>query len=163
MARSLEGKKFFKWLNNGVCALVRSDVYAQWHRVNNIKLKLLYGGEHHGRTNDEVIEAVNRGLAHIPVTPYFTFVPERRLEDSPWHTGDKQLLGFLLTYIHKEGGYFEEGRNVYVPFSNGAELGLSGLAGQEDQLKYVTTDQQFADTFGISAEEIQRRGHTGLL
>jgi hypothetical protein len=78
---------------------------------------------------------------------------------SPWFTGtddpngDSDLTS-LLNYITRNGGRFCSS-SFHVPFSNGAEVGLHGREAQLNELRYVTTDSQFKETFGISLGELR--------
>lgn len=150
MARSLEGKWFHTCYNNGVEAVVSHEVFENIRRKRLILTKL---------------KVKNDLLPHISEVPIFTFVNIGRLEESPWFTGtcstrdDPNVsdVRLLLNYITRNGGHFG-GAMFYVPFSNGAEMGLHGSQSQRDELRYVTTDAQFMEAFGVSLNELRNSG-----
>ena len=146
MARSLEGKWFHICYNNGVYAVVSHEIYENIRRKRQILVRL---------------EMERDLIPHIPETPIFTFAGKDRVAKSPWFTGNdgdsddrKNDWHRLMNYIHREGGHYIDA-TFYVPFSNGCETGLHGPATQCDELRYVTTDAQFKETFGISLAELR--------
>lgn len=145
MAGSLTGVTFFQNSNNGVTALIREDLQQNNEKVTRI---------HHtlepsklGQVRDAIYDA----LSHIPQKPVFTFVSRERLFRHPWFTGDETLLVMIEEYIRKEGGTVTNNSSVWVPFSNGSEMGLHGLDAQRDELAYVTSEADFVAMFGTTS------------
>lgn len=66
------------------------------------------------------------------------------------------MLAALHRHIRTNGGRIESPHSIFVPFSNGTEMGYAGLEAQCRELKYVTTDEDFATEFGITPEELMR-------
>lgn len=150
MARSLEGKWFHNYYNNGVEAVVSGGIYQNMRKKRAITLALENMGKGNGDQGDM--------LPHIPETPVFTFASKDRVDKSPWFTGTTSSDSCrLLNYITRNGGWFSNA-SFYVPFSNGAEIGFHGPEAQREELRYVTTDVQFEETFGISLQELRDSG-----
>ena len=161
MARSLEGRWFHLCYNSGVHALVSNEVYENQMRRNAIILAPMM---------DRLREQIDKRdiLPHIPDRPIFTFARQERVQKSPWFTGmDTDTPGYpsdlkrLLNYITRNGGQFANA-GFYVPFSNGTEMGRHGTDSQFNELRYVTTNSQFEETFGISLNELRDSGHKYL-
>lgn len=158
MARSLEGKWFHNCYNNGVEAVVSHEIWENIEKRYAIVRAL-------GLLEDvrEKIVWKEDILPHLPEMPIFTFASTDRVTKSPWLTGTRSSedrendLHRLLNYITKNGGWFS---NIpfYVPFSNGAEMGLHGPKAQLSELRYVTTNSQFEETFGVSLDELRASG-----
>ena len=158
MTRSLEGKWFHNFYNNGVEAIVTHEVWENMRKKRAVMLMLENMSKRNGDQEDM--------LPHIPDTPVFTFASKERVDKSPWFTGtmsntssfpENRDLTRLLNYITRNGGQFGSG-SFHVPFSNGAEIGFHGPDAQVDELRYVTTSQQFEETFGISMNELRNSG-----
>jgi hypothetical protein len=160
MAGSLLGKFFYICYNNGVASVISEEVYATRTQAmiirgalretaqGQIKATNYALREDADRARDAWSDSVNKGLAHISETPIFTFTVGDRVARSAWFTGSSELLALLREWVKSEGGAFREA-SFYVPFSNGCELGMHGLERVEDELKYVTTHEQFEKTFGV--------------
>jgi hypothetical protein len=153
-------KKFFTCSNNGVIAIVNEDVYNDIHRQRMIR--------QYFTTRDEKVEYSERwraGVAdnatnHLNV-PTFTFVRPERFQESPWFTASYDVLNLLIDHIESIGGMIEDA-GFYVPFSNGCEVGIHGKDSMKSDLTYVTTSQQFCETFGISLAELVNPNTTHL-
>lgn len=145
-ARRLEGRVFCTAYNNGVYAIVTADVMANLSRVGKIVARL--------RAMDVEDEHVDiwKMFAHIPRTPIFTFTREERAKESPWFTGDEMVYHALVDYLIPGTGGEVRSSGFFVPFSNGMEVGIHGSKAQQDELRHVTTEQQFREAFGVSFE-----------
>jgi hypothetical protein len=156
MARSLEGRKFFHNHNNGVTSLLSEEVLRsmelRWEVEGKVRKDL--GLNLEIKAAQEFIDAMNRGLQHIPVTPVFTFVSVERKPNSPWATGTTLIEAAIIAWIWEEGGQVQSGYG-YVPFSNGSESGHHGPNALGRELQYVTTEKQFVETFGIGPRELE--------
>ena len=114
----------------------------------------------HFLTSEEKVEYKDRWRASVAdkatnhlCLPTFTFVRDDRFIESPWFTGNDNVLELLMKHIKETGGRIESS-GFYVPFSNGCEVGMHGKDAMKADLAYVTTQQQFRDTFGISMAEL---------
>lgn len=150
MTRSLEGKVFYENRNNGVFAIVSQEVQLDRARFDSIRTRLTRNGVADGPKFDAaLIEAVP--LQRMPI---FTFAGGvARYEVSPWFTGNEPIFWALREHILGAGGQLYE-HSIFVPFSNGTEMGHAGLEAQCRELKYVTTDEQFIQTFGIALKDL---------
>ena len=140
-------KKFYACSNNGVLALMGEDAYNNTGKCNRIRMTL--NDPNHRAPGRDIDEPLDKGLAHIPITPVFTFTHNERFAKSPWFTGGGLLLEVLYECV-LAGGKIEEGW-FYVPFSNGAEIGMHGDRAMVRELSYVTTAEQFRETFGSAS------------
>jgi len=141
-------KKYYSCYNNGVMAIVSEETYNDiqkyWEIVQRLACRNL-------------AETASPALKHLCV-PIFTFAHIERVKESPWFTGEcDNFLFKLLKHIRDNGGKLIEGESFYVPFSNGCEVGLHGEAVMRNELAYVTTEQQFLETFGVSISEIDQQ------
>jgi len=147
MERRFEGQVFCTCKNNGVQVLVPELVVHNFRRHNMIFNAL----ENVLKTRDDrslINEVLNQAL---PAFPIFTFVNSERLEKEPWITGSHKLYGALCLYIEQHGGRLKN-QGVYVPFSNGYQFTRIDIFA--DELIYVTMDEDFIETFGISQEDL---------
>ena len=144
MARSLEGKSFFRNYNNGVYSLASEEVFRGREKAERILNHLCLAEE------VEVLELP------LPASPIFTFAHYDRVLESPWFTGHAECLRKLIEHICEAGGSVLDS-GLHVPFSNGVEKGRFDRAAQLAELRYVTSERQFAETFGITINEIHRR------
>ncbi len=154
MARRLEGQVFYTGYNNGVQALAHESVVRNMELVNKIASwhdNPKNGFQDYDRRRVHV-KAALEALGHIPTKPIFTFAGKERAEAQPWFTGDTYDLDLLLKYLQSEGARI--GTGLYVPFSNGAEMGIHGIEAMQSELGYVTTRSQFKEVFGISMDEL---------
>jgi hypothetical protein len=142
MARSLAGKIFYSYVNNGVDTIVSEDVLQALNRFRQIGDDITKELRHDLRP--EVRTKIAEAMVHLCV-PIFTFVRKSRLEKDPVYTGDRRLLDALTEYIGAQGGRVEQ-ESYYVPFSSGPE---------DHDYRYVTSDKQFFDTFGVSIEKLK--------
>jgi len=149
MARSLEGKAFFVGYNNGVTAIVTEDVLENRDK----RLAILNALRKDNNPLPHIDRIAEKGLGHIPDSPIFTFARDERADNEPWFTGNNTFLQRVFNHIAKEGGQCIK-RSFWIPFSNGAEVGLHGDEAQIEELRYVTTYQNFIDTFAIEEDEI---------
>jgi hypothetical protein len=147
MARSLERKLFHTCTNNGVTAVISHATKIALHQKCLIQDALVREIVVETEKAHQIGNVVMVGLAHIG-TPIFTFSSSERVLRSPWFTGTLNLLEELKSHVSAQGGRFEAA-SFFVPFSNGAEQGLHGLESQGAELRYVTTAQDFYDTFAI--------------
>ncbi len=153
MARRLEGKKFFHRFHNGVDAIITEDVLRNCEKVSQTISAI--SEEIPRRTKESVsAESIAVGLSHIQQTPIFTFASISRAATQPWFTGNRDLFEALSEWIEAEGEDFQV-TGFYVPFSNASELGDQGVIKMRNELKYVTTESQFHDTFGASQREVE--------
>jgi hypothetical protein len=148
--RRLEGQVFHTGFNNGVSALAHEAVVANFRKQNAIMnaLKNLQTKE-----DRELIYSALDG--HLPAYPIFTFVRPERFKDSPWFTGDDKLFIALTEYLKNHGARVIH-QGLFVPFSNGYEVGAHGVDAQAGELCYVTSDEEFEKTFGVSIKELQK-------
>lgn len=140
--RSLEGKKFFVDYNNGVSAIISEDVFGNIRRQGDILNAAIRGIT--GNEEMKIRQQVEEETFHL-VTPTFTFVRYNRFREDPHFSGSSRLFERLCKHIRSHGGVINDRRGFHVPFSNGF---------LHDDYRYVTTVQQFRDTFGISPQEL---------
>jgi len=146
MARSLEGQEFLYSYNGGVNALVDRQTWLGLNKADQI-LKAIWQHDPGSKVAINYLPTVT--------TPIFTFANHKRVQTSPWFTGHTEHLEKLYDHIRRHGGKLcSEYGNFYVPFSNGSETGLHGKEEQIRELQYVTSRQQFFQTFGITLEEL---------
>lgn len=155
MARRLEGRRFYANYNNGVRAIASAEVVMTGRKRRMIELWISDKSSDDYSRRQTLLEATKTGLAHLRLTPIFTFADSERVKEQPWFTGDNDLHLLLTGYIAEEGGVISLG--LYVPFSNGAEMGAHGPEAMSEELKFVTTDGQFEETFGITLKELRER------
>ncbi len=146
MERRFEGRVFYKCSNNGVTALAEKSVI----KVAEKRLEIM------NALGDRLLSVDNLPQWFRP-GPIFTFASTERVKNSPWLTGSSDLLECLLEEIRFEDGEIIEGISFFVPFSNGSEIGLHGAEAQKEALSYVTTEEEFESTFGISKDELISR------
>jgi len=125
----MASKKFYRCGNNGVVGLVTAEVYEEIEE----RAELLR-------------ECKRRGLPFPelpPVMPVFTF--SRPIHGShSFHTGSLELMSELV-----EGAEVERG-SLYVPFSNGIELGyVHDLEHAAWEWGFRTTLSEAMETFGL--------------
>lgn len=152
MAQRMDGRVFFEAGNNGVFALVSAEVQHNRDRFEQIRKQLCQ----HGRvrvTGREFDEALLRVLP-LRTTPIFTFTLHERYKESSWFTGDLQMQAELINHIRRSGGSIDRSRPIFVPFSNGVEMGHAGLDAQCRELRFVTTDEDFVKEFGIYPQDL---------
>lgn len=154
----LQGRTFFINNNNGVTAIVDQLVNANGEKRRALYRSLVESRVPGSPDREEGAEAFDIGLEHLWGTPVFTFADVERVARSPWFTGSSVLLDSVCRYIEKEDGLLIRGRSIFVPFSNGAETGLRGPRprAQAYELRYVTTEHQFLDTFGATIAEVSK-------
>ena len=158
MARRLEGQRFIADYNNGVRAIAHELVWTHYQRCTEI-VRRLTGDEivrrlaNEGLTESMLVNTLEDAL-HSTDGPVFTFASPERVAESPWFTGDFTLLEKLCKYIESEGGIIK-GTGLYVPFSNGLEVGFHGAEAQAEELAWVTNGWQFFQTFGITVEALE--------
>ncbi len=143
-------KTFYTDYNNGVQVLISEEVMMDIRKKNAISLfyreaEREKSGKGFAQIADDAVPLVG--------TPTFTFTRRERVQDQPWFTGDNDFLEVLVAHIRENGGHIVKG-GIYVPFSNGSELGMQGTEAMARELVYVTSEQQFRDTFGISIAEL---------
>ena len=153
-------KKFFANYNNGVTAIVSEEVYNDIHRQRMIRQQFVAREESVEYKDRWRADLASKATEHLTV-PIFTFASDDRFEESPWFTGNRQVYKTLVEYIRKNGGVVEEG-GFFVPFSNGCEIGMHSKDAMKSELAYVTTSQQFRETFGISQAELVNPTDTNL-
>ena len=143
-------KKYFSCYNNGVTAIVSEEAYNDFG-----KLARIY---HYFCSQDtdpkcELRKTAYEAVMHLANHPTFTFARSERVSESPWFTGDNELAGALMIHIRTSGGSVDQ-RGFQVPFSNAVELGIHGQDSMKKELAYVTTEEQFRETFGITRAEL---------
>ena len=157
MARILEGKVFYEDYNNGVYAMVSDTVYWGRAQFDRIRQKLADKGRCSFLGDGRLFDVALAETVPLPRMPIFTFVVSTpRYSESPWFTGDELILSDLRAHIRDVGGQILR-RSIFVPFSNGKEMGLHGVEAQLAELKYVTTEEQFVEAFGISMGEVVKK------
>jgi len=125
-----------------------------YNTLNDVKL------DKKGERELRLREVAIASLIHF-VTPIFTFtVNDNRFDSQPWFTGGLSMLMELEKHIEDEGGKIETNENLYVPFSNGDEMGHNGDDYMRSELQFVTTREQFCETFGIDVSEIRRQAYS---
>lgn len=144
---------FYTCYNNGVRALVSEGVLADINKAWAIQ-QVLNDADHKVQGRD-YSTPLSEGLCHIG-TPTFTFVYTDRFVKSPWFTGDNEFLDALCKQIVEDGGRIESS-SFHVPFSNGCEIGVHGDRAMASELAYVTTEQQFFETFGVTRDLIRTK------
>lgn len=141
MARSLKGQRFFFCTNNGVTGVLDEKILRNIERRANIERTLG--------------EAVGSALDHLPQTPVFTFADSSGENLGYFVTSHMRWVATALKrYIVAMGGTYEGG-SFYVPFSNQWERRRVDRKTQALELRYVTSEQQFEETFGVSLNEIE--------
>jgi len=148
---------FYTCQNNGVVAIVNEEVYNDLKKANEIWMHF-DERDRNGDLPDEERwrgEVAIRATAHLAV-PIFTFVHGNRHKTSPWFTGGEELWSALYNYLENSGATVR-GSSFFVPFSNGAELGIHGKDAMMSELKHVTTSTHFLEVFGISQTELLDR------
>lgn len=143
-------KVFVTERNNGVIALATLETaldHMRSCRLAALTKKRFLASPYHGNS-----ECVDR-LAHSG--PIFTFAHSDRVSDGPWFTGTYELHYHLTTWLAEQGVTFMNG--LYVPFSNGLEVGLHGEDAMRAELRYVTTHRDFIDVFGITPSELMAK------
>ncbi|MFA6270038.1 MAG: hypothetical protein WC657_02400 [Candidatus Paceibacterota bacterium] len=138
--------------NNGVTAVVSQEVFSDIRKLGEIRQ--LFSDRERDKSYDDrfLAESADRGLSAIG-KPVFTFTRNERAAESPWFTGDGELFKALAAHINENGDCIETG-GFFVPFSNGCEIGIHGKESMASELAFVTTEQQFRETFGISRMEL---------
>ncbi len=155
MARSLEGKTFFVNYNNGVTSITPERVVRNQGLVATTHDRIASGmNQMDAEVRAQYMDALKDALAHIPTTPVFTFVDDERKSKSPWFTGTTHTENALVEWVKENGGHIE-GNAGYVPFSNAAELGVHGPDAMRNELRYVTTEAQFEEIFGIGPRDVE--------
>ena len=148
-------KRFFLAYNNGVAALAPEHVILDAQKAWDVR-RAIEGMGSRGDSADRLakVDAARLGVAHVPNVPIFTFVDNERFKGQPWFTGTTEELAVLRTHILSTGAeIISEGRG-YVPFSNGMEMGYHGVREMEDELRFVTTELQFVEEFGVTMREL---------
>jgi len=150
-------RTFVTCSNNGVVAIMPwqswKDYVADYRQMNEIVEEL--GRRANIEERHSVKEEARTAIAHMNAEPIFTFCNDDRFKTSPWYTGSLSLLAKLKKYLGENGGVTFNDSGIFVPFSNGAEVGIHGEDAQRSELRNVTTAGQFRDAFGISIEELE--------
>lgn len=155
MARrlELEGRVFLICQSNGVMAITPLDYSRETAELVK-RLCNYYSSQKW--TSAEAEKTESAALETVLCKPVFTFARTERVKDSPWFTGDFPLLQVVMDYIRERGGEIRE-TEFYVPFSKGNELGIHGIKALQDELRWITTDTQFEEEFGITRTELLAR------
>ena len=147
-------KKYYSCYNNGVTAIVSEEVLHDIEKFNKIYHLFIEQEKGKPYTDERKLAHVaSEGVRHL-ATPVFTFARTERVAESPWFTGDTEVLDRLRSYIRYTGGTIES-EGFHVPFSNGMEYGMHGHEAMTHELSYVTTEQQFREAFGISIAQLK--------
>ncbi len=142
-------KTFYYDYNNGVTAVVSEDVLGDIKKLVEIRRHFAEREREKPFGDDCFLSnSADQGIAALG-KPVFTFTRQERFRESPWFTGDTELMNALAEHLKERGDVFQRG-SFYVPFSNGCECGLHGPDSMKHELAYVTTEKQFEDTFGVS-------------
>jgi len=142
---------FYSNCNNGVRALVSSAVADDMEKQAAIRNRII----EIWRKRD-VFKPLDIGLMHLG-TPTFTFSSKMLNRNSPWLTGDNDLYVALVAELENQGYQVVQTSSIFVPFSNGTETGSSGFDAMAEELRYVTTSDQFTATFGISIDALKAK------
>ncbi len=137
MTHSLFGKLFFQFGNSFVTGLVSEDILRDIDRRQELI--------NFAATQSHTL--VNNDLAHFPIGPIFTFAKFDKVKELALLTGSLTLLQRLQNFIRTNGGGVSAGRSFHVPFSSGPN---------NYDYRYVTTHEQFVDTFGITQAQLMR-------
>lgn len=149
MGIKLQGRTFFTNIHNSVSVIVDELTYNDGLKRSAIYRCLVGGHPNVSYARNQGTIAFNKGLNHLSGVPVFTFTDTRSELTGPWVTGSSALLESLWRYIEDEGGQIGM-RPMFVPFSNGAQP-------DADALRFVTTERQFLETFGITTEQVSAR------
>jgi hypothetical protein len=88
--------RFFYSYNNGVTAIASEEVIADMEKEQAVRSVLT--DENHSVKGRDYRKPLREGLAHLG-KPVFTFVRPERFKDSPWFTGDSDLLESVLAFL----------------------------------------------------------------
>ncbi len=150
--RELKGIKFIIGYNNGVNAIREEIVTQDQKKISRIVEKISDHGVARAASRDRIVKEL-QGILGIVKPATFTFCNNERFKSSPWFTGNQDDWEDLINLIQFRGGIVEDG-GLYVPFSNGCELGIHGDEAQLSELKYVSSRENFLKTFGFYPEDI---------
>lgn len=153
MTQKMEGRVFLICHRGGVTAITPLD-YSE--ETAELVERLC---DYYDSQEFTVMERASANSAVLQVVfrkPIFTFARSGRAKESPWFTGDHDLLGILHNYILEQGGEVRDG-DFYVPFCNEHELRIYDTKALQDELRWITTNAQFLEEFGISREELLTR------
>lgn len=149
--------------NNGVQAICTEETNAAWNQRRRI-LEVVEARYETTVDHNNSVELISRKKVAIaaaerslpPSGPIFTFAIPERVACSPWFTGAHDDCRRLILHLeHTTELRVHQG--LFVPFSNGCELGYHGPEALESELKFVTSPQQFRETWGISIQELRER------
>lgn len=123
-------QSFFRTTNNGFTAVVSEEVHKEIQRW--------------------IDSPYNRNLPYPG--PIFVFTKETN--GMPWLTGDYGMMDYLLS-----PHLVVESESISVPFSNRFELFGDGTKDDARKAleKWMPTNQQFIDTFGLSIKRTYPR------
>ncbi|MEK7158298.1 MAG: hypothetical protein AAB733_01865 [Patescibacteria group bacterium] len=150
--RILEVREVRTGFRNGVQTICTQDVYDMYTKQQEIirAIEKLYISD-----PDLCTRAIKAARGAMPAaSPIFTFAEAERVSQSPWFTGTHEDCRSLLTHL---GKFFELRMHdgLFVPFSSGSELGQHGLEALGSEYAFVTSPQQFRETWGISLKELR--------
>ena len=144
----LQGRTFLVNIHSsGTIALASSSVIANHELRFEIRsLLTMIAASNGGRRKLENVDyCVDAGLSHHPITPIFSFVVKTQY--TRLYTGDHHMFENLRAYIIEKGGDIKEA-DIYVPFSDHRKLISKNPGVLIRELGFVTTSQQFIETFG---------------
>ncbi|OGC47906.1 hypothetical protein A2886_01460 [candidate division WWE3 bacterium RIFCSPHIGHO2_01_FULL_42_13] len=125
--------KFYANSNNGVTAVMTEEAY--------LKLE-------ERRTLIAETERKGLGTPNLPqIGPIFTF---GRGE----HRSFKCLTGSTIVMNRLLDDHEVLHGNIWVPFSNGAELGIHGREEQQFELQFMTSLDEAVEAFGLMPSDI---------
>ena len=125
--------KFYANSNNGVTAVMTEEAYLKKEERRAL-----------------IAETEKKGLGtpNLPqVGPIFTF---GRTE----HRSFKFLTGSTITMNRLLDDHEVLDGNIWVPFSNGSELGSHGKEAQEFELQFMTSLDEAVEAFGLIPSDI---------
>jgi len=144
---------FYECRNNGVIALVNERIFHSLNLMGDIRADVYAASS---RAPQAVQSVVTKGLQHL-MTPIFTFSISHRIRNRNWFTGGSYLYDAVRKHMRATNHGLCGSYSFYVPFSNGLERGHGGSDGIAFELGFVTTEQQFQDTFGEGTRELLNR------
>ena len=150
-------KKYYSCYNNGVTAIISEEVLLNLEKFQYIQCYFIDEEKNRLYSERNLTSVATEGLQHL-IRPVFTFARTERVKNSPWFTGENEILYTLVSHIRKNGDDIKNA-GFHVPFSNGMELGVHGAEVMKGELSFVTTEQQFRETFGISLAELKQQAH----
>jgi len=138
MAGRFAGQTFVTCSNNGVTALAHINTREHF-RLMNLVFGFLRASGYPEAANRFWQEFARKG------GPIFTFVDVNRFwQHRDIYSGDPAMLESALIVIEAEDGVVGKS-GLYVPFSNGAEIGHQGEDAKARELVWLTKSDEFIE------------------